>query len=77
MGWLSWIIVGLIAGWLAGMIVKGGGFGILGNIIVGVIGDCWEGTLPPLSSKWVTPCRASIYPRLLSLSWVPCSCSLF
>lgn len=38
MGILSWIIVGLIAGWLAGMVVKGSGFGMVGNIIVGVIG---------------------------------------
>jgi uncharacterized membrane protein YeaQ/YmgE (transglycosylase-associated protein family) len=32
------VIVGLIAGWLAGLIVKGGGFGIIGNIIIGIIG---------------------------------------
>lgn len=43
MGWLSWIIVGLIAGWLAGMVVKGGGFGVLGNIIIGVIGGLLGG----------------------------------
>jgi uncharacterized membrane protein YeaQ/YmgE (transglycosylase-associated protein family) len=38
MGILSWIIVGLIAGWLAGMVVKGSGFGVVGDIIVGIIG---------------------------------------
>lgn len=38
MGILSWIIVGLIAGWLAGLVVRGGGYGILGDIILGVIG---------------------------------------
>lgn len=38
MGILSWIIVGLIAGWLAGLVVKGSGFGVLGDIIVGIIG---------------------------------------
>jgi len=38
MGILSWIIVGLIAGWLAGLVVKGGGFGILGDIILGIVG---------------------------------------
>ena len=32
------VIVGLIAGWLAGQIVAGGGFGLIGDIIVGVIG---------------------------------------
>jgi uncharacterized membrane protein YeaQ/YmgE (transglycosylase-associated protein family) len=38
MGLLSWIIVGLIAGWLAGRVMKGGGFGLIGDIVVGVIG---------------------------------------
>jgi uncharacterized membrane protein YeaQ/YmgE (transglycosylase-associated protein family) len=38
MGILSWIVVGLIAGWLAGMVMKGGGFGLIGDIIVGVVG---------------------------------------
>jgi uncharacterized membrane protein YeaQ/YmgE (transglycosylase-associated protein family) len=38
MGILSWIVVGLIAGWLAGMVVKGGGFGVIVDIIVGVVG---------------------------------------
>jgi hypothetical protein len=32
------LIVGLIAGWLAGQIVAGGGFGLIGNIVVGVVG---------------------------------------
>lgn len=35
---LVWLIVGGIAGWLAGMIVKGGGFGLIGDIVVGIIG---------------------------------------
>jgi uncharacterized membrane protein YeaQ/YmgE (transglycosylase-associated protein family) len=35
---LIWLIVGAVAGWLAGLIVKGGGFGLLGDIIVGIIG---------------------------------------
>jgi uncharacterized membrane protein YeaQ/YmgE (transglycosylase-associated protein family) len=45
MGILSWIVVGLIAGWLAGLIVKGGGFGCVGDIIVGVIGGLLGGWL--------------------------------
>ena len=32
------IVVGAIAGWLAGLIVKGVGFGLIGNIIVGIVG---------------------------------------
>jgi uncharacterized membrane protein YeaQ/YmgE (transglycosylase-associated protein family) len=38
MGILSWIVIGLIAGWLAGLVMKGGGYGILGDIILGIIG---------------------------------------
>jgi uncharacterized membrane protein YeaQ/YmgE (transglycosylase-associated protein family) len=35
---LIWLVVGAVAGWLAGVIVKGGGFGLLGDIVVGIIG---------------------------------------
>ena len=45
MGLLSWIVVGAIAGWLAGKLVKGEGFGCLGNIIVGVVGGLLGGFL--------------------------------
>ncbi len=38
MGFISWIIVGAIAGWLAGKVMKGKGFGLVGDIVVGVIG---------------------------------------
>jgi uncharacterized membrane protein YeaQ/YmgE (transglycosylase-associated protein family) len=38
MDFLWFLIVGLIAGWLAGMLVKGGGFGLIGDLVVGVIG---------------------------------------
>lgn len=43
MGILSWIVVGLIAGWLAGIVMKGGSFGLLGNIIVGIVGGLLGG----------------------------------
>jgi len=39
------MIIGGIAGWLAGKIMRGGGFGILGNIIIGVIGGLLGGWL--------------------------------
>lgn len=42
---ISWLIMGAIAGWLAGNIKKGGGFGLLGNIVVGVIGSLLGGFL--------------------------------
>jgi uncharacterized membrane protein YeaQ/YmgE (transglycosylase-associated protein family) len=35
---LIWLVVGAVAGWLAGLIVKGYGFGLLGNIVVGIVG---------------------------------------
>ncbi len=43
MGLLSWIIVGLIAGWLAGLVMKGSGYGVLGDIILGIIGGLLGG----------------------------------
>jgi uncharacterized membrane protein YeaQ/YmgE (transglycosylase-associated protein family) len=43
MGILSWIVVGFIAGWLAGLVVKGGGYGLIGDIIVGVVGGLLGG----------------------------------
>ncbi len=45
MGILAWIIVGLIAGWLASLIVRGGGYGIVGDIIVGIVGGLIGGFL--------------------------------
>jgi uncharacterized membrane protein YeaQ/YmgE (transglycosylase-associated protein family) len=41
------IIIGAIAGWLAGLIVKGSGFGLLGNIVVGIVGALIAGFLFP------------------------------
>jgi uncharacterized membrane protein YeaQ/YmgE (transglycosylase-associated protein family) len=45
MGILSWILVGLIAGWLAGKVMKGSGFGLLGDILIGVVGALVGGWL--------------------------------
>jgi len=44
-GILLFIVIGLIAGWLAGVLVKGGGFGVLGDIVVGVLGAVIGGYL--------------------------------
>ncbi len=35
---LVWLLIGAVAGWLAGVVVRGGGFGLVGNIVVGIIG---------------------------------------
>lgn len=42
---IIWLIVGAVAGWLAGLVVRGGGFGLVGNIIVGIIGAFLGGWL--------------------------------
>ena len=42
---LIWIVSGIIAGWLAGVIVKGRGFGIIGDFIIGLIGGVLGGWL--------------------------------
>ena len=39
------LIVGVIAGWLAGLLVKGGGFGLIGDLVVGIIGALIGGLL--------------------------------
>ncbi len=44
-GWIGYIIIGAIAGWIAGKIVEGGGQGILMNIVIGVIGALVGGFL--------------------------------
>jgi len=45
MGPLYWIIVGLIAGWLAGVVMKGGGYGPLADIVLGMLGAVVGGWL--------------------------------
>ena len=44
---IIWLIVGALAGWLAGLIVKGYGLGLIGNIVVGIIGAVIAGWLLP------------------------------
>ena len=43
MGFIAWIVVGLIAGWLAGQVMKGGGYGVLVDIILGILGGVLGG----------------------------------
>lgn len=42
---LSWVVVGLIAGWLAGKVMRKGGYGLIGDIVVGVAGGLIGGWL--------------------------------
>jgi uncharacterized membrane protein YeaQ/YmgE (transglycosylase-associated protein family) len=39
---IYWLVVGLIAGWLAGVVMKGGGYGIIVDILLGIVGG-WLG----------------------------------
>lgn len=41
------LLIGLVAGWLAGVLVRGGGFGLVGDIVVGIIGAFIGGWLLP------------------------------
>jgi uncharacterized membrane protein YeaQ/YmgE (transglycosylase-associated protein family) len=44
-GLLAWLIVGLIAGWLPGLFMRGGGYGLVGDIVVGILGAVIGGLL--------------------------------
>jgi uncharacterized membrane protein YeaQ/YmgE (transglycosylase-associated protein family) len=45
MSFLVWIIAGIIAGWLTGMLVRGAGYGLLGDLAIGLIGGLIGGAL--------------------------------
>jgi uncharacterized membrane protein YeaQ/YmgE (transglycosylase-associated protein family) len=45
MSFVWFMLIGLAAGWLAGQLVKGGGFGLVGDLVVGMIGAILGGTL--------------------------------
>ena len=42
---LAWLVVGVLAGWLAGMVVQGGGYGLIGDVITGILGALFGGWL--------------------------------
>jgi len=44
-GIIAWLFVGLIAGWLAGLMMKGSGYGVIGDIVVGLIGSFLGGLI--------------------------------
>ncbi|MEY2866464.1 MAG: hypothetical protein RIS67_1117 [Pseudomonadota bacterium] len=44
---IIFLLIGALAGWLAGVIMKGGGFGLIGDIVVGVLGSFLGGWLLP------------------------------
>lgn len=48
MGILLWIISGIIAGWLAGILIRGAGYGLLGDLVIGLVGGVIGGFLAGL-----------------------------
>ena len=42
---VAWIVIGGVAGWLAGQVVKGRGLGVIGNVVVGIVGAVLGGWL--------------------------------
>jgi len=36
---VSWVVVGLLAGWLAGFVMRGGGYGLIGDMVLGLVGS--------------------------------------
>jgi uncharacterized membrane protein YeaQ/YmgE (transglycosylase-associated protein family) len=52
MGILTWIVVGLIAGWLAGQVMKGGGYGVLMDIVLGILGGIVGGWVFGVLGIW-------------------------
>ena len=42
---VSWVIVGLLAGWLAGIVMKDGGYGLIGDLVLGVVGSVLGGSV--------------------------------
>jgi len=47
LSFIIWLIVGGIAGWLAGQLVKGAGFGVIGNVALGIVGSVVAGFILP------------------------------
>ncbi|HOT07077.1 MAG: hypothetical protein A4E45_00438 [Methanosaeta sp. PtaB.Bin039] len=42
---IGWLIIGVLAGWLAGKLMRGRGFGLIGNLLVGVVGAAVGGLI--------------------------------
>jgi uncharacterized membrane protein YeaQ/YmgE (transglycosylase-associated protein family) len=56
---IAWLVIGALAGWIAGTFVRGGGFGLIGDIVVGIIGAFIGGWLAGvlhihIGSGWIS-----------------------
>ena len=46
------ILVGIVAGWLAGQIMKGGGYGLIGDLVLGIVGSWFGGWIFGMLGLW-------------------------
>ena len=63
--WIAWIVIGAIAGWLAGLLVKGYGYGLIGNIVIGILGAGIAGLLAPALHLYTKSMGGNIVAALL------------
>jgi uncharacterized membrane protein YeaQ/YmgE (transglycosylase-associated protein family) len=52
MGFIAWIVVGLIAGWLAGKVMRGGGYGVVVDVVLGLLGGVVGGWVFNMLGIW-------------------------
>jgi uncharacterized membrane protein YeaQ/YmgE (transglycosylase-associated protein family) len=64
-GLIAWIVVGLISGWLAGLVMKGGGYGMIGDILVGLVGSLVGGFLMSMFDQGIAGFWGSIFVAFL------------
>jgi uncharacterized membrane protein YeaQ/YmgE (transglycosylase-associated protein family) len=64
-GLIAWILVGLISGFLAGQVMKGGGFGVLGDLVVGLVGALVGGFLVSFFDQGIAGFWGSIFVSFL------------
>ncbi|MCE5193067.1 MAG: GlsB/YeaQ/YmgE family stress response membrane protein [Candidatus Cryosericum sp.] len=42
-GWFWWIVIGIAGGWIAGQLMKGSGYGLIGDLVIGAVGGLLGG----------------------------------
>jgi len=70
-----WLVIGLIAGWLAGLVMKGGGYGLVGHIAVGIVGGLLFILIVPVDQRsgLVGTIVVAVIGAALSSVWRVCS----
>ncbi len=64
-GVISWIVVGLVSGWLAGKVMSGGGYGMVRDTLLGLVAPSWAGSSRASSF--------TVRPVFGAASWLPSS----